>query len=319
MTEKKKWVNEYLARLRPSLEGKAEGKVPMKHYTTFRIGGFADVMVWPRSLEELEATIRAAEEMEAEWEVVGAGSNLLVGDGGLQMVVINMGEISKDINRSEEEAAGTDCESPVISLDAGLKLPFAAKQCRDAGLSGFEFAAGIPGSVGGAVIMNAGSMGACMGDVLEWVEWYKPGKGVQRKFRNDLEYDYRRLSHPPDAIVTACGIALQKDDPRSIRENIVKGLKWRRQNQPLSCPSAGSVFKNPPGDYAGRLIEEAGMKGAREGDAQVSELHANFIINRGRARSRDVLALIDRVRDEVEKAFKLSLELEIKVIGKEIS
>ncbi|MFO8058985.1 MAG: UDP-N-acetylmuramate dehydrogenase [bacterium] len=320
MSMKKEWARKYLEKLRPRIQGRAEEKIPMKQYTTFRIGGFVDVMVWPRSLADLKEAIDAAQRMEIEWGILGAGSNLLVKDGGLDMVLLNMNEVLKDMDASDKNGSfEAGAETGTVRLGAGLKLPRAAKECQERGLSGLEFAAGIPGSVGGGVIMNAGSMGTSMADVLEWVEWYTPERGLERVSRSELDYGYRRLSCPDRAVITACGVTLRKDDPRAVRERIVKGLKWRRQNQPLSYPSAGSVFKNPPGDYSGRLIEEAGLKGARQGDAQVSELHANFIINRGRARSRDVTVLIDRVREEVERSFKINLELEIKIMGEEIS
>jgi len=319
MTETKSWAREYLDRARPRIAGRAEEKVAMKNYTTFRIGGFADVMVWPKNTDDLEAAICVAKEMGIEWDVLGAGSNLLVGDGGIEMVMINMNESFKNMDVAEQAREADEGDSVSVVFGAGLKLPFAAKQCQDEGIAGFEFASGIPGSVGGAVIMNAGSMGEQMEDVLEWVEWYVPETGMERIFSKDLKYEYRRLHKPERAIITGCSVSLNKDDPRRIRERIVKGLKWRRNNQPLSYPSAGSVFKNPSDYFAGRLIEDAGLKGKRKDDAQISELHANFIINRGRARSRDVLALIDLVREEVERQFKVSLELEIKTIGKEIS
>lgn len=320
MSSPDKRFGKYAKKLGKSFKGRLVEREGMKRHTSFKIGGMAELMVWPKDLADLEAAILLARDMELPWQVLGAGSNILVKDGGIEQVVINMMEAFLEMElTSEKEEMDKTRDSHTITLGAGTKLSRVVKQCQLQGLAGLEFAAGIPGSVGGAVIMNAGSMGSCMADVVEWVEWYRPEKGVQRKTNKDLDYKYRRLGRPDDCVVVAAGLALRRDDSRAIQERIMKGLKKRRQTQPLSYPSAGSVFKNPPGDYAGRLIEAVGLKGERIGDAQVSDLHANFIVNRGRAHSRDVMSLIGRVKRQVKKDFKVGLELEIEVMGRELS
>jgi len=325
MTGPRKQFQQYLKKLEDGFSGRISERAPMKRHTTFRIGGFAEVMVWPASRLELERAAALADSMGLPWRIIGAGSNLLVLDGGLDEVLINLSDLREGIEPAdvetglavEELAAGGGTEK-LVRLSAGSRLTWAVKLCQERGLAGLEFAAGIPGSVGGAAIMNAGSQGSCMAEVIHFVEWMRPGKKPERKSRAELDYQYRRLNRPGDVVVTAVGLRLAEDDPKKIRERIVKGLKWRRQHQPLSYPSAGSVFKNPEGDYAGRLIEEAGLKGRRLGDAQISELHANFIVNRGRARSREVIELIDLARESVLKKFGLELELELEIIGKEL-
>jgi UDP-N-acetylmuramate dehydrogenase len=318
MSPSRKLFAQYAKKLGRDFSGKVQERVGMKRHTTFRIGGMAALMIWPKSLDELSRAIALAREMEAPWRVLGHGSNLLVGDGGVDEVLIRVNEAFSGIVIEREEGEEKSNTPVEARLEAGVRLPEAVKRCQMEGLSGLEWAAGIPGSVGGAVIMNAGSMGSAMSDVVTWVEWMAPGQGAERVMRPDLGYEYRRLARPSGAVVLACGARLRSDDRRAIRERIVKGLKLRRQTQPLTYPSAGSVFKNPRGDYAGRLIEAAGLKGLRVGDAQISEQHANFIVNRGRARSRDVKTLIERARDEVRKATGTELELEIEVIGEEL-
>lgn len=331
MNTPRRRFEQYAAKLGRQIKGRLSEREGMKYHTSFRIGGLAEVMVWPRDLSEFSATVALAREMELPWRVIGLGSNLLVGDGGVEEVLISLGEGFQEIesNREVEGARTGDTEVPVrpvtsddppwIKLAAGVKLAKAVKYCQLRGMAGLEFAAGIPGGVGGAAVMNAGSLGSSMAAVLSWLEWWRPSTGPVRLTGQDLDYQYRRLARPSDAVVLACGLQLSPDEPRAIRERIVKGLKWRRQHQPLAHPSAGSVFKNPPGDYAGRLIEAVGLKGERMGDAQISDLHANFIVNRGRARSREVMALIERARKEVRKAFGIELTLELEVIGKELS
>jgi UDP-N-acetylmuramate dehydrogenase len=316
---------QYAKKLARDFHGRIQERVGMKRHTTFRIGGMAEVMVWPRDLDALSRALELAQEMKVPWRILGHGSNLLVGDGRLAEVLVQIRDavpaiepVSGAKGGKEESGDAGAAGAALVRFEAGVRLPAAVKRCQTDGLAGLEWAAGIPGSMGGAVIMNAGSMGKSMSDVIEWVEWFRPGRGVERLDRAALDYEYRRLARPRDAAVLACGLRLAPDDPRAIRERIVKGLKRRRQTQPLTYPSAGSVFKNPKDDYAGRLIEAAGLKGLRIGDAQISDLHANFIVNRGRARSREVKALIDKARDEVRKNSGVELELEIELIGEEL-
>ena len=313
MTAPRGRFEQYALRLADGFRGRVSERVGMKRYTTFRIGGLAEVMAWPADLDALRMAVAVARELELPWRVLGAGSNLLVGDGGVDEVLLSLSEMQAQV----EIGAGAD--GAEAALPAGEKLAAAIKVCAARGLAGLEWAAGIPGTVGGAVVMNAGSQGSSMSERLTWVDWLLADGQVRRTPRAELDFGYRRLARPEGAAVLGCGVALTSDQPRAIRERIVKGLKWRRQRQPLSHPSAGSVFKNPTGDHAGRLIEVAGLKGESRGDAQISELHANFIVNRGRALSRDVAALIELARSRVRETAGVELELEIEIIGKELT
>lgn len=312
MSPLKRKFGQYARRLEESGVRVVE-RVGMKRYTTFRIGGLAEVLAWPHDLGSLQAAVAAARELDLPWRILGAGSNLLVGDGGVEEVLLSLAEIKTPVELAELPDGGREA-----ALPAGERLAAAIKFCASRGFAGLEWAAGIPGTVGGAVVMNAGSMGAAMADRLLWVDWLMPDGNTRRTMRGEMDFSYRRLARPAGAAVIGCGVRLTPEDPRAIRERIVKGLKWRRQHQPLVHPSAGSVFKNPPGDHAGRLIEAAGLKGETRGDAQISEMHANFIVNRGRALSRDVTALIELAKERVLETAGVELELEIEMIGKEL-
>jgi UDP-N-acetylmuramate dehydrogenase len=314
MSPLRRRFQQYPRRLPPEFRGRVLERVGMKRYTSFRIGGLAELMVWPSDLASLRLAVAAVRELELPWRILGAGTNLLVGDGGVEEALINLAEACATLETRSEAGAVTE-----VALGAGVRLAAAVKFCQGRGLAGLEWAAGIPGTVGGAVAMNAGSLGSSMAESLMWVEWLLPDGGLRRAEREELDFSYRRLQRPEGAVVVGCGVRVSPDDPKAIRERIVKGLKWRRQRQPLSFPSAGSVFKNPPGDFAGRLIEQAGLKGERRGDAQISEVHANFIVNRGRALSREVKALIELSRERVRRGAGLELELEIELVGKELS
>jgi len=316
----------YARKLGKGFRGKVEQRVGMKRLTTFKVGGLAEVVVRPADGKDIERAVALARDMELAWRIFGEGSNLLVLDGGIREVMINLSDALSEVEfqapaRGDQENGPEKEIGPRITakLGAGVRLMSVVKECQQHGLSGLEWAAGIPGTVGGALAMNAGSMGSSMADVVEWVEWMSPEGGVQVRRKDELEFEYRRLHIPEEAVITACGIRLQRDDKKAVRERIVAGLKKRRQTQPLQHPSAGSVFKNPPGDYAGRLIEAAGLKGKRVGDAQISDVHANFIVNRGRARSKDVTALIDLAKSKVAEEFGVELELEVEIIGEELA
>jgi len=326
MIKEKGRFKQYVEALRKDFGGQVLERAGMKRYTTFKIGGMAAVMVWPETVSDLEVAIDTARRLEAPWRILGAGSNILVGDAGVSEVLIALGEsFSGDKKEgSGENAAETAAVRrsedgfPLMRLDSGVRMAKAVKQCQVLGLCGLEWAAAIPGSVGGAVVMNAGFREGSMSSSLESVKFFEPGEGMTTVAAGDLDFEYRGLKSPPGAVVVSCDVRLTDDDPRAIRERIVKSLKWRRQHQPLTHPSAGSVFKNPTQDHAGRLIEAAGLKGERVGDAQISDLHANFIVNRGRARSKDVLKLIELARERVSNEFGVELELEIEVIGEEL-
>ncbi len=317
MSAARKQLAGLLALLDKEMDGRLLQRVGMKRHTTFKVGGLAEAIAFPESRDALVKVLEAAVSSGAPWRMLGAGSNLLVLDGGVPELLVSAAEALDEIEIPAGESGLVEVEA-VVESGAGVKLASAVKQCQVKGAGGLEWAAGIPGTVGGAVVMNAGSLGKSMADVIDWVDFWAPGRGVYRVSRKGLDYSYRRLMRPEGSVVLGCGLKLGETDPKSIREEIVAGLKWRRQTQPLSYPSAGSVFKNPEGDHAGRLIEAAGLKGRREGDAQISDVHANFIVNRGRAKSREITALIELSRSRVKKEFGVDLETEIEIVGEEL-
>ncbi|MEW6771381.1 MAG: UDP-N-acetylmuramate dehydrogenase [Bacillota bacterium] len=297
-------------RLPLSLVNKIQGRVrygePLRNHTTWQIGGPADVLVEPASREDLATVLAFIRQEALPLAVIGNGSNLLVSDSGFRGVVIKIGEALGRVNINGER----------IFAEAGAKLGRVTAVAQAAGLGGLEFAVGIPATLGGAVTMNAGANGAAMADVVEKVTVvdYEGNECVLEHAEIGFGYRRSRLQELK-AVVVEIVLHLTPDDPREIRRRSEECLRRRKVTQPLEYPSAGSVFKNPPGDAAGRLIELAGAKGLRIGDAMVSERHANFIVNLGNARARDVLALIGRVREMVREKFGVTLELEVKVLG----
>ena len=306
--KKRKKMEKAAKELEKLIQGKVLYRVLMKRYTSFRIGGLAEVMAFPERTEDLSEAVDYCEEKGLPWRVIGKGTNLLVRDGGIDEVIINLSQTFHNVETTNDST---------VRVGVGMRLARLVKFCQVSGLAGVEFAAGIPGTVGGAIVMNAGADGREIANVIHKVSIYRPGLGITDIERKNLKFSYRDLEKPEGAIFLEAQFTLSQGDPVNIREEIVESLKKRRNSQPLSLPSAGSIFKNPPGDYAGRLIEKADLKSKRIGDAQVSEKHANFIVNRGRARARDVIELIELVRAEVKKRSGVELELEVEIIGRD--
>lgn len=283
----------------------------MSRFTTLRVGGPAEALVCPSSPLEVARVMKWAKRRGVAVSVIGAGSNLLVRDGGIRGVVMRIGPPMERWDATE------DSGRIHLKAQAGLPLPRLLGQAVRRGWGGLGFLVGIPGSLGGAVAMNAGTSEGCMGDLVEEVTWVDDSGGIVTRGRVDLDFSYRRLHCPHGvAIVEAC-LAFAPKDPREVWEELRQRMILRRRTQPYGIPSAGSVFKNPPGDHAGRIIEELGLKGLRRGGAMISALHANFIVNAGGARAGDVLALIDEVRQQVVSSFGIHLELEIQVLGED--
>ena len=240
------------------------------------------------------------------YTVLGSGFNTLVLDGGIEGVVVQLHAL-RSIERARNGAvrAGAGCTHTRIT-----------RFCADRGRSGLEFAVGIPGTVGGWLAMNAGVPDREMKDVVERIEWLDVASGeVQELGIEQLRFRYRALELPEGAIVLSGTFRTEADDPDEIRAQMRVLLDRRRDTQPIDRLSCGSVFKNPPGDHAGRLIEAAGLKGAREGNAEISSVHANFIVNRSGASASDVLRLVERARSEVQRQFGVELEPEVRIVG----
>ncbi|MDD4170039.1 MAG: UDP-N-acetylmuramate dehydrogenase [Desulfotomaculaceae bacterium] len=290
------------------LPGRVRVGEPMKKHTTWRIGGPADVFVEPVNRQELHTIVDYSRNREVPLSVIGAGSNLLISDSGIKGIVVKVG-------RGLDRLSIVDNE---IKAEAGARLARVVAAAGDAGLGGFEFLAGIPGNIGGAVFMNAGSNGSSMSALVQKVLVLDLNGNYDYKSNEEMNFGYRSsILQSESAIVVEVAFTCYPRGKEQIRKEMNSFLNRRRTTQPLAYPNAGSVFKNPCGDSAGRLIEAAGLKGLRAGDAQISPLHANFIINLGSATARDVLDLIDRVKETISSRFGVELQLEVKFAGHE--
>lgn len=287
----------------------ASRDVPLAAQTSFHIGGPAQLFFEPRNREELSLALRTAGKEGVPITLMGNGSNLLVSDAGVEGLVVRLGPAFSAVSLREDGK---------VSALAGSLLCALANFAAVKGLMGLEWAAGIPGSVGGALAMNAGAFGGEIKDVLYEVEYLDTAGGeIIRRAPQEGELGYRRSAFAwPERVVVEAAFSLLPDDG-GMWARMREFADRRREKQPLSYPSAGSTFKRPPGHYAGALIEAAGLKGARVGGAQVSELHAGFIINTGHATCADVLALIELVRQRVLEDSGVLMEPEIRFIGRE--
>lgn len=278
---------------------------PMSRHTSFRVGGPARRMAFPERGEQLVLLMRFAQACGARPLVIGNGSNLLVADEGLDRLVVNTSGMNQ-ITREED----------LLTAGAGVSLArladFACKQ----GLTGLEFAHGIPGSVGGAVCMNAGAYDGEMKQVVERVTILFPEEGVKKLSGEEMDFSYRHslLSDHPEAVVLSASFRLSSGDAELIREKMRELMTRRKTSQPLEYPSAGSTFKRPVGYFAGTLIDQCGLKGFTVGGAQVSEKHAGFVINRGGATFADVMGVIRGVQERVLAEKGVRLEPEVKII-----
>jgi UDP-N-acetylmuramate dehydrogenase len=282
---------------------------PMSRRTSLRVGGPADALVWPQSRAVLAQVVALCRDCAVPTSVLGLGFNTLVREGGLRGVVFQL----RGLREVRREQGGH------LFAEAGGSHSEVSRFCARERLAGLEFAAGIPGSVGGWIRMNAGIPEREMKDVVESIECLDLPSGEIRTLQaGELGWHYRRLELPDDHWVLAARFATEPGDGDQIHQRARERLEQRRARQPIDQSSCGSVFKNPPGDHAGRLIEAAGLKGATIGGAQISELHANFIVNRGEGTASDVLALIERARSEVLRLFGTELQPEVQLIGESL-
>ncbi len=279
---------------------------PMKNHTTFRVGGPADIFLTP-SAEELPAVLSICREEQMPVTVIGNGSNLLVGDQGIRGVVICIGFGMRGIRVDGEK----------IFLEAGVSLAAAAQQAAKAGLTGLEFASGIPGTFGGAVVMNAGAYGGEMKDVIVSVRVISEDGEILTLSKEELDLSYRHSVIPERGYLVIDGELLltREKDPDQITERMEELKKKRIEKQPLEYPSAGSTFKRPEGYFAGKLIMDAGLRGFSVGGAAVSEKHCGFVINKGNATAADICALMDEVTRIVKEKYAVTLEPEVKKVG----
>jgi UDP-N-acetylmuramate dehydrogenase len=298
------------ARARSALERASPGEVafdvPMARHTSLRVGGPADALATPADRQQLIAMLDLCREHHLPYLLLGAGFNTLVCDEGVDGVVVKLSQF-RTLEQSGDDA---------VYAEAGVTHASLTRFCVDRGLSGLEFGAGIPGVVGVWVAMNAGTSEREVEAAVREVELLTPGsRTCERVPRTALRFAYRSFeSLAPGTVVVAALFQVRKLAPIVVRAEVERLLELRAGTQPLNVPSCGSVWKNPKGDYAGRLIEQVGLKGVREGGAQISPVHANFIANTGGATARDVLQLMERTRETVLRAAGVSLEPEVKII-----
>lgn len=281
---------------------------PMSRHTTFRVGGPADFFVTPKAKEEVRDVIRICKEAGMPYYIIGNGSNLLVSDAGYRGVIV---QIYKEMNEVK-------VEGDLVKAQAGALLSGIAAKALGAELSGFEFASGIPGTIGGACVMNAGAYGGEMKDVLESVTVLTGEGKIIELGRNELELGYRTsVIAKKGYIVLGATLKLERGDGEKIKTYMDELKEKRVTKQPLEYPSAGSTFKRPEGYFAGKLIEDAGLRGFQVGGAQVSEKHCGFVINRDHATAADIMELMRQVQIRVKENSGVDLEPEVKRLGDE--
>ena len=295
----KNWLNE-------NMPGCFRENEPMKAHTSFRIGGPADILVIPSDANQLEKVVTEARTEGIPLTIIGNGSNVLVKDKGIRGVVVKLGNALKSM----------ECSGDKLTAESGVSLASIANKAAACGLTGLEFAVGIPGSLGGAVFMNAGAYDGEMCKVVAQVTVLTSDGKIEVLSNEDLEFGYRHSSIQDNgAIIISVEMQLAKGDINEIRAKMADFTNRRTTKQPLDIPNAGSMFRRPPGYYAGTLIEEAGLKGYMVGDAQVSTKHAGFVVNVGNATAADVLRLIGEVQEKVYAHAGVRLEPEVRIYG----
>jgi UDP-N-acetylmuramate dehydrogenase len=295
-----------LQELQAALRGPVRLNEPMSRHTTFRIGGCADIFIQPKDEDDLHAAVSWVRQAGIPFRVIGNGSNLLVADAGIRAAVIRLAPALRDIRFNGEG----------VIAGAGATLAAVVNRCASAGWSGLESTVGIPGTVGGAIVTNAGTDTGSIGDMVQDAVVMDQGGNVFNVRCSDLHYGYRCSSLTLSRhIVLRARLRLTQAEPVEVRAKMQRLHLKRSSRQPLDCRSAGSVFKNPPEIAAGKLVDRAGCKGLRVGDAEVSTKHANFIINRGRATAADVRALMCEVQQRVLRLHGIWLEPEIELVG----
>ncbi|MDD5434192.1 MAG: UDP-N-acetylmuramate dehydrogenase [Nitrospira sp.] len=307
-------IQDHIGSLLSGLKGAVLFNEPMSRHTSFRIGGPADAMAFPADEAELSCIIKSARSAKVPVFVLGEGTNLLVRDKGIKGIVISLtskmsGNCFRNIVSLKEDANWS-----FLYAGAGVPLSRLLNYTVQKGLSGLEFAAGIPGSVGGAVIMNAGSYGKEMKDVLESVRIIDRTGNINDLPAKEILFQYR-CAHIHGVAVAGAVLKLRKREQTEIKTTISSNLLMKKGSQPLNKPNCGSIFKNPEGTAAWELIDSIGMRGAHTGGAIVSEKHTNFIINNGNANARDVISLIRQIGSRVEKEKGITLELEVRIVG----
>ncbi|MFH2057305.1 MAG: UDP-N-acetylmuramate dehydrogenase [Pseudomonadota bacterium] len=282
----------------------------MKNYTSFKVGGPADLFAQPENVTQLKALLKAAQELDMPVTLFGGGTNLLITDKGIRGLVITTRQLKSDIRILK-----TDKKTALIQADAGERLSRVCKFATDQSLSGLEFSAGIPGTIGGAIIMNAGTADGNMAGIIHSVDILNPDTlNVEILSSTDIKFSYRQSNL--SGILLAATLKLTHSDSDQIKAKVTKNLKQKTDTQPMGVASAGCFFKNPAqGKPAGQLIEEAGLKGMMINNAQVSNIHANYIVNLSNASCEDILLLKQKIQETIMNKYQIKLETEVRVEG----
>jgi len=279
---------------------------PLKNHTSFRIGGPADVFCSPNNIEDLKKVLSISKEYNIPFRIIGNGTNLLILDSGIRGLVINLNKGFKKIVFSDK----------IVKVGAGVLLAYLSKIALSRELSGLEFACNVPGTLGGAIINNASFKGNCMADVVQNVTFSTRENKIERTSKPNLNFNYRECNlKGKSVIILEATLMLKKGNKEEIESRMRENIEIRKTKQPLDKFNAGSIFKNPPGYYAGELAEKVGAKGLSQGKAQFSSKHANFIINNGGALAGDILYLIEEIEKRVKRNFGIKLEREIEILG----
>lgn len=298
-----------------NIRGEVKLNELLSRHTSFRIGGPADLFVSPADRDDLLSLLRFIQQKNLPYFVIGSGTNLLVRDGGFHGVVISLKQMKTiKIEREYHSVGGT---FSVLSAEAGAPLLGVLTFAMESGLTGLEFATGIPGTIGGALCMNAGTSEGEIGDFIDSVTMLSPTGEIETRPREAMEFGYRRATVPAGHLILETRLVLRHGDKEKISKKVHELMEQRKERQPWGLPNAGSVFKNPHDESAGRLIESVGLKGKTMGGAQISEKHANIIVNTGNARASDVIELMEIIKSAVLEQRGIRLDPEIKIIGED--
>ena len=283
---------------------------PMSKHTSFKTGGNAEVYIIAKSIEQIKEVVKLSKENNIPIYIIGNGSNVLVKDEGIEGIVLKIQLEKINIIRKDEDV------NVYVEADAGVKIAVLAHKLMQEGIEGFEFASGIPGTIGGAIRMNAGAHGGEMKDIVKSTQYMDENGNIKEMELLNHEFDYRKsIFSNKNYIILKTTFCLKKGDKKEIENKIIEYRNWRKEKQPLEYPNAGSTFKRGKDFITAKLIDECGLKGYKIGGAQVSEKHAGFIINTGNATSKDILELIEYVQKTVYEKCKKNIELEIEIMG----
>ena len=299
------------------LDSRLRRKKSLKRFNTWRIGGAAECVIDVKNLKDLRLLLPFIRKNQIPWFVIGKGSNLLVPDKTWPGIILHL---SGDFKCWEPLEEKFNSGGKKVSAGAALADVTFAQKCVPHGWGGMEFLIGIPGTIGGAIAMNAGAHGAETADFIDEIEWMDMEGNLHCTAKDEIEFRYRysELNGNYGRIITRAVLSLNESDPKTIQKNILKYQKFRKEKQPYNQPSCGSVFKNPTGDHAARLIENSGLKGKIKGGAQISTKQANFIVNLGNASSDDIMSLINTARETVFKNYSIDLMPEVQILQSSI-